>query len=154
VGSKPTRTNIIMARDEFVTGQDSIILESNTVISTSPGTSLSFKLDSFILDFATIKINKKSIYVDITGFKLHLFNQQPVPLHIGSNLYIENINNYVGFVEFDKSMIIGDFIFLQKNNINIPLSSDERIYATLTTNTGFELPGLSTIKIDLFGKTI
>lgn len=130
------------------------------VFGTSPATNIEFA-DSLPEDSqhyyvvgARIVYNENAVPSGMSSFTLHLFNAAPTAIadNIAWTLLSADKDKYLGSIEIDVPVDLGDVLVSHKDNINIKrkLADDSKtIYGQLVTNGGFTPSAESVLDISL-----
>jgi hypothetical protein len=112
----------------------------NDVVGTDAATNMSFSIgaNSVLITQATLKIKVNAVPAGMSGFKLHLFKSAPTAITDNSafNIIAADIDNYIGYIQFDLPSDFGDNLFSQSVNLSYPaLAAVATLFGVLTTDT-------------------
>ena len=149
----------IIARCQFDRPADVVPYAINDVVSSSTlsGVNMTFSIGtaSVLLMGATFVNSEASVPAGQSGFKLHLYNAAPTAIvdNAAFNLIAADRAKYIGYMQFDLPLDVGDSNISQNNNANIVAKSANGIlYGVLTTDTAYTASSTtSTVNITVRG---
>lgn len=120
----------------------------NDVVGTDAATNLTFANvsnvagGSVIILGATIRVDVNAVPAGMSGFRLHLYSSAPTAItdNVAYNLPSDDRSKYLGFINIDVPVDLGDTLWSENININkiITLASGSTsIYGLLQTIAAF-----------------
>lgn len=118
------------------------------VVGTSPATNISFSGvssvagGSVVLQSISLRIDVAAIPAGMSTFRLHLYNADPTAIADSAayNLPSGDRTKYLGFIEVDTPIDLGDTLWVQKDNIGMLINlatGSTSLYGMLETRGGY-----------------
>jgi hypothetical protein len=128
---------------------------ANDVIGTSSSANIEFanvigfKGESFFIAGAWLMIPINAVPSGMDAFRLHLYNAEPADIadNAAYNLPLADRSKYLGYIDFEAPIDLGDTLYAQVNNINHMrkfTSDSNTIYGILET-IGAYTPAAETV---------
>lgn len=130
------------------------------VIGTATDATLTFTNVSdtigthYIILGASLEIDVAAIPTGMSGFRLHLYRNAPTVLadNVAFNLVAaDRMGNYIGYIEFDTPVDLGNTLWTRKDNVNIKskIGNTTNVYGILQTLGAFTPTSASVKQIRL-----
>jgi hypothetical protein len=126
------------------------------VAGTDAATNISFATGAtgILITQATLKIKINAVPAGMSGFKLHLYKAAPTAIVDNAvfNVIAADIDNYIGYIQFDTPLDIGDNLFAQSASLNFPaLPAVSTLYGVLQTDTAYTPSSQNVYSLSLRG---
>jgi hypothetical protein len=117
---------------------------ANDVIGTSSSANIEFadlityKGEGFFVTGAWLMIPINAVPSGMDGFRLHLYNAEPTDIvdNAAYNLPSADRSKYLGYIDFEVPVDLGDTLYSQVNNINLKrkfVNNSNTVYGILQT---------------------
>jgi hypothetical protein len=132
----------VIATASFTRPDDTTAYAINDVVGTNAATNVSLAVGatSLLITQATLKIKINAVPSGMSGFRLHLFKSAPTAIadNAAFNIIAADVDNYIGYIQFDLPSDFGDNLFSQSVNLSYPaLAAVATLFGVLTTDTAF-----------------
>lgn len=140
----------IIAQCSFARPQDTNAYAIGDVVGATTASGLmswSVGTNSVLFIGAVLANNDANIPSGQSGFKLHLYNLSPTPVgdNAAFNLAAVDVSKYIGYIQFDTPIDVGDVNISQIIGANIVCKSSSGIvYGMLVTDTAYT-PGSGSV---------